>query len=214
MARGRQGTRRRPSRGAVAGRLIGAFALGTAVMGGGLYLFEHTQATDRRDAGRAVPPAVGRAEGLSELPAGAAPGATGRVGTMPSGKAAAGVPSAGDTATGTVGRGLPQAPFGESEEVFETGARVYVAQCAGCHGQPGRAGSAGGQVWGAGAAAVASEPVGLLYGQIANGVLPGMKGYRGELRETELWDLALLLHNAGQDLPDPVLRILRGHAGR
>jgi mono/diheme cytochrome c family protein len=29
------------------------------------------------------------------------------------------------------------APFGTSEDVFEGGAKVYKAQCAGCHGSPG-----------------------------------------------------------------------------
>ena len=222
MATGRQGMRRRPSKGAVAGRLIGAFVLGTVVMGGGLYLFDHTRGAQGRGrvgvAGRVMPP--GLAEGTGGTPAGAGPDATGRAGVAPSGKAGAGVLAAGDTAGGA-GTALPQAPFGESEEVFETGARVYVAHCASCHGRPGKAEGTAGQIWGAGAAAIAAEPVGLLYEQTANGVqqtangVPaGMRGYRGELHETEMWDVALLLRNAGQELPDPVMRILRAGPGR
>ena len=34
-------------------------------------------------------------------------------------------------------REVKNAPFGISEDVFESGARVYRAQCASCHGTPG-----------------------------------------------------------------------------
>ncbi len=179
-------------------------------MGGGLYWMDHqqprTESSHVRPATRTEAPAgeAGRAP-VGAMPPNGLEGA-------PSAKAPAGLPEASPDSTGTVAsKPLPQAPFGESEEVFETGARVYVAHCASCHGQPGRTGSAGGQFWGAGASAVAAEPVGLLFQQTANGVPPGMRGFRGELRTTEIWDVALLLRNAGQDLPDPVMRLLRHH---
>ena len=33
---------------------------------------------------------------------------------------------------------MKTAPFGTSEDVFESGAKVYRAQCAACHGTPGK----------------------------------------------------------------------------
>lgn len=197
----------------MAGRLIGAFVLGTVVMGGGLYFLDHTGGAKggpkRGLDSRAVPGADASA------PAGESAPAT-RLGGGAAAKASAGlaegaIPSAPNAGAA---KPLPQAPFGESEEVFETGAKVYVAHCASCHGQPGKSGSAGGQFWGAGAAAVVAEPVGLIFQQTATGVPPGMKGYRGQLPETAMWDMALLLHNATEELPDPVMRILHGRPGR
>src|ERR1700678_985112 len=36
-----------------------------------------------------------------------------------------------------IDREMKQPPFGTSEDVFESGAHVYRAQCASCHGPPG-----------------------------------------------------------------------------
>ncbi len=110
------------------------------------------------------------------------------------------------------------APFGTSKEVFEAGARLYAANCAGCHGRPGRNGKGpnAAQFWdrnnGAGSHAIA-QPAGALYQSTAVGnLVQGMPSFGQRLTDTQIWDLALLLKSAHDDLPEPVIRLL--HAGQ
>ncbi len=104
------------------------------------------------------------------------------------------------------------APFGTSEDVFEAGARQYSAHCASCHGTPASDAAvtpAAQQFWRKGRHAVAAQAPGELYAEISTGApAKGMPGYAHTLTDTQIWDLALLLKNADQDLPDPVLKLL------
>lgn len=111
-------------------------------------------------------------------------------------------------------------PFGTSEDVFESGAHTYQAQCASCHGTPGHdVGYARSmyphapQLWKKHArgnvVGVSDDSPGETYWKIANGIrLSGMPAYSQILSETQMWQVALLLKNADTPLPDPVTRIL------
>jgi thiosulfate dehydrogenase len=111
------------------------------------------------------------------------------------------------------------APFGISEDVFESGAQVYRAQCASCHGTPGHdVGFAkhmfptAPQLWkkhGEGIVGVSDDEPGETYWKIANGIrLSGMPSYKHILSDTQMWQVSLLLKNADKELPGPVTQIL------
>ena len=104
------------------------------------------------------------------------------------------------------------APFGTSEDVFEAGAHLYAARCSSCHGTPIKDASSrppAHQFWREARAAAAREAPGDLYAQIAAGSpAKGMPAYAHILTDTQIWQLALLLKNADQDLPDPVVNLL------
>jgi thiosulfate dehydrogenase len=114
------------------------------------------------------------------------------------------------------------APFGTSEDVFEAGAHIYRAQCASCHGTPGRDVGfakhmypAAPQLWRkhakGGVVGVSDDEPGETYWKVANGIrLSGMPAYKQILSDTEMWQVSLLLKNADKELPDPVTRILSG----
>ena len=130
--------------------------------------------------------------------------------TPNAGTAASPAPSGGASTTDP-----GQAPFGISEDVFEAGALLYSSRCASCHGTPAhRAASqpAALQLWQtarSGARRPGKQPPATIYRQIAGGApTAGMPSYRGVLTATQIWQLSLLLSNAGEDLPDPVLHIL------
>ena len=120
-----------------------------------------------------------------------------------------------------IDREMKTAPFGTSEDVFEAGAHVYKTECASCHGTPGhdepfakymypRAPQlwkkhANGNVVG-----VSDDEPGETYWKVANGIrLSGMPSYSHVLTETQIWQVSLLLKNADQPLPDPVMAILK-----
>ncbi len=57
---------------------------------------------------------------------------------------------------------------------------------------------------------VSDDEVGKTYWKVANGIrLTGMPSYEHVLSTTQMWDVALLLKNADQPLPDPVTAILK-----
>jgi thiosulfate dehydrogenase len=115
-------------------------------------------------------------------------------------------------------------PFGISEDVFESGARVYSTQCSGCHGTPGHDASfaryiypAAPQLWKKhgkhGVVGVSDDDAGETYWKVANGIrLSGMPTYAHLLSDTQMWQVSLLLKNADKDLPDPVMHILNSPA--
>jgi thiosulfate dehydrogenase len=112
------------------------------------------------------------------------------------------------------------APFGTSEDVFESGARVYRAQCAGCHGMPGHDVEfakhmfpSAPQLWKKhgtrGVVGVSDDETGETYWKVANGIrLSGMPSYSKVLTDAEMWQVSLLLKNADRELPLPVTQIL------
>ena len=107
-------------------------------------------------------------------------------------------------------------PLPADEPNLLAGARIYQAQCAVCHGQLGRPESAiakgmfphppqllppkkG----------VTDDSVGETYWKVKNGIrLTGMPGYVNSLKDTELWQVSLLLLHADK-LPEPVQQFLR-----
>ena len=121
-----------------------------------------------------------------------------------------------------IARQMQTAPFGTSEDVYEGGARVYKADCAACHGTPGHdvrfaqfmyphapqlwKKHAKGNVVG-----VSDDEPGETYWKVANGIrLTGMPAFDHVLTDTQMWQVTLLVKNADQPMPDPVMRILAG----
>lgn len=123
-----------------------------------------------------------------------------------------------------IDREVKTAPFGISEDVFEGGAKVYKAQCASCHGTPGRDVAFAKhmypnapQLWKkhprGNVVGVSDDDVGETYWRVANGIrLTGMPSYNKVLSEREMWQVSLLLKNADKELPQPVTAILTGAA--
>lgn len=116
---------------------------------------------------------------------------------------------------------LQKAPFGTSEDVFEAGAKIYATSCASCHGVPAHDSPYGkwmypeapqlfkkhtrGNVVG-----VSDDEAGETYWKIKNGIrLTGMPSYQHLYSEAQMWDVALLLKNADQPMPDPVTHLLQ-----
>jgi len=119
-----------------------------------------------------------------------------------------------------IDREIKTAPFGISEDVFESGANVYRAQCASCHGTPGHDVAfakhmfpSAPQLWrehgSHGVVGVSDDEPGETYWKVANGIrLSGMPAYAHVLSDTEMWQVSLLLKNADKELPAPVAAIL------
>jgi thiosulfate dehydrogenase len=115
---------------------------------------------------------------------------------------------------------LQQPPFGTSEDVFENGAHLYVRECSSCHGAPGHdvpfakyMYPSAPQLWKkhtrGSVVGVSDDQPGETYWKIKNGIrLTGMPSYQHVLSSDDMWDIALLLKNADQPLPDPVTAIL------
>lgn len=107
-----------------------------------------------------------------------------------------------------------QAPMAASEENLAAGARIYREHCAFCHGFRGQDPTATAKgmfprppqlLRGKG---VTDDPAGESYWKAANGIrLTGMPGYRGPLSEEQLWQVSLLLANAGK-ISEPVKGLL------
>nr|WP_232298871.1 cytochrome c [Granulicella tundricola] len=106
------------------------------------------------------------------------------------------------------------------EDVFESGAKVYTARCAACHGTPAHDGSLATstsppalQLWrkratGTAVGDSALEP-GEIYSKTRYGIPhTGMPAYKAQLSDTQIWQIALLLKSANQPLPDPVRALL------
>jgi thiosulfate dehydrogenase len=115
-------------------------------------------------------------------------------------------------------------PFGTSEDVFESGAHIYRAQCASCHGTPGRdvpfakaMFPSAPQLWkkhsNSEVVGVSDDEAGETYWKVANGIrLSGMPSYKHVLSDTQMWQVSLLLKNADKELPGPVTQILDASA--
>jgi hypothetical protein len=58
---------------------------------------------------------------------------------------------------------------------------------------------------------VSDDEPGETYWKIKNGIrLTGMPSFKGVLTEDQMWDVALLLKHANEQLPDPVTGMLKG----
>jgi mono/diheme cytochrome c family protein len=58
---------------------------------------------------------------------------------------------------------------------------------------------------------VSDDEAGETYWKVAHGIrLTGMPSYERVLSDTQMWQVSLLLKNADQQLPDPVMGILNG----
>jgi len=113
-------------------------------------------------------------------------------------------------------------PFDISEDVYEAGAHIYKQQCAACHGAPGEDVAYAKwmyphapQLWKKHAkgnvVGVSDDPPGETFWKIQNGIrLTGMPAYQHVLTADEMWDVTLLLKHADEQLPDPVVAILKG----
>ncbi|MEO6807285.1 MAG: cytochrome c [Edaphobacter sp.] len=116
------------------------------------------------------------------------------------------------------------APFGISEDVFESGAHVYRAQCAGCHGTPGHdvvfaahMFPSAPPLWKShgthGVVGVSDDEAGETYWKVANGIrLSGMPSFSHVLSDAQMWQVSLLLKNADKEMPLPVAQILNSPA--
>ena len=121
-----------------------------------------------------------------------------------------------------IAKEMLQPPFGTSEDVFEGGAKRYEASCASCHGSPGHDSAYGRwmyprapQLWKKHATSsvvgVSDDDAGETFWKIKNGIrLSGMPSYEHIYSDAQMWEMALLLKNADQTLPDPVLGLLAG----
>jgi len=124
-----------------------------------------------------------------------------------------------------IDREMQQPPFPASEDAFEAGAEIYKDECSSCHGLPGQEVDfskwmypAAPQLWRAHAkkkagrkiVGVSDDDPGETFWKVKNGIrLTGMPSYQHILSDAEMWDVALLLKNADQPLPDPVKAILK-----
>jgi len=118
---------------------------------------------------------------------------------------------------------MEQPPFGTSEDVFETGATIYIKSCASCHGTPGHDSPfakwmypVAPQLWKkhsrGNVVGVSDDEPGETYWKVKNGIrLTGMPSYEHLYSTAEMWDVSLLLKNADQPLPAPVSALLEGN---
>jgi thiosulfate dehydrogenase len=111
-------------------------------------------------------------------------------------------------------REMPKgAPIPAEEATFKAGAGVYQAQCAVCHGSPGRSSPLAGSMFPpppqlferhGSHVGVSNDAPGETYWKVANGIrLSGMPSYAKLLNEPEMWQVSLLLANADK-LPGSV----------
>ena len=112
---------------------------------------------------------------------------------------------------------LPQVPADEANLV--AGAKVYKEQCGTCHGLPGEPKSAASQgmfpappqlFQGVG---VTDDESSETYWKVENGIrMSGMPGFKGQLTEKQIWQVAMLVKNADK-ITEPVKKeLLAGNA--
>jgi thiosulfate dehydrogenase len=106
-------------------------------------------------------------------------------------------------------------PVVASDEVYAAGAVIYRNNCAVCHGLPGQDPTAIAkgefpkppQLFKS--KGVTDDPAGVTYWKVANGIrLTGMPGYSGSLTSEQMWQVSILLANAGK-LPATVTTTLQ-----
>jgi mono/diheme cytochrome c family protein len=112
------------------------------------------------------------------------------------------------------------APIEASTTNLEAGAQIYRQQCSVCHGLYGRPADIAAhmyphapQLWaphgGKGVVGVSDDPVGETEWKVANGLrLTGMPSFNKVLNATQIWQVSLLVKNAGQPMPAEVTKLL------
>ena len=111
------------------------------------------------------------------------------------------------------------APIEASAINLTAGAKVYREQCAACHGLYGRPSDYAAymypkapQLWAPhrnGVIGVNDDPVGETEWKVVNGIrLSGMPAFGKTLNSTQIWQVSLLLKNAGQPMPPDVTKLL------
>jgi mono/diheme cytochrome c family protein len=112
------------------------------------------------------------------------------------------------------------APIEASATNLEAGAQIYRQQCAVCHGLYGRPADFAAhmyphapQLWAPhgnkGVVGVSDDPVGETEWKVANGIrLTGMPSFDKVLNATQMWQVSLLVKNAGQPMPAEVTKLL------
>jgi thiosulfate dehydrogenase len=112
------------------------------------------------------------------------------------------------------------APIEASATNLTAGALLYRQNCATCHGLYGQPSAfardmypSAPQLWaphGNGVIGVNDDPVGETYWKVANGIrLTGMPSFSKVLNQTQMWQISVLLKNAGQPMPADVSKLLR-----
>ena len=111
------------------------------------------------------------------------------------------------------------APIEASGTNLTSGAQIYREHCAACHGLYGRPSAYAAhmypkapQLWaphGNGVVGVSDDPVGETEWKVVNGIrLTGMPAFGKVLNETQIWQVSLLVKNAGQPMPADVTKLL------
>ena len=110
-------------------------------------------------------------------------------------------------------------PFAVSDDVFESGARIY-RHCSMCHGNPGHDAALASQMflgppqlWKKhgphGVVGVSDDDPGFSYWVLSNGIrLTGMPSFSHTLSDKERWEVTLLLKNADKPMSPSVRQIL------
>lgn len=111
-------------------------------------------------------------------------------------------------------------PIQPSENNLIAGAQIYRQHCAFCHGLNSQNSAVAShmypqppQLWQAhgprSIVGVSDDPPGETYWKVANGIrLTGMPSFNQILSSTQMWQVSLLLANAGKPLPQPAMDIL------
>ena len=112
-----------------------------------------------------------------------------------------------------------ESPIKPTEENLTAGAKIYIQNCAGCHGTTAERQSAIAigmypkpppLLHGNG---VTDDPVGETYWKVANGIrLTGMPSFRASLTDEQMWQASQFLANADK-LPQSVKEIVAQPAG-
>lgn len=116
-------------------------------------------------------------------------------------------------------REMETPPFQPTQANFVEGAKIYVAQCASCHGTPNRTVDyarwmfpSTPALWKshrAGVVGVSDDEPGETYWKVKNGIrLSGMPAFQKILSTEQMWDVTLLLKNADKPLDPAVSKIL------
>ena len=116
-----------------------------------------------------------------------------------------------------IAKEMKSPPFAADEAGLEAGAKIYMTECASCHGTPGHdvpyarwMYPKAPQLWKKhgrhGVVGVSDDEPGETYWKVSNGIrLTGMPAYQHVLSETEMWQVSLLLKNADQPLSPAVV---------